>query len=112
MRALLQVMTVLAGASVVGLAATMAWEAHEALGLAIEAFSVPPDLARTGLTGQVAAPAASSTSCRSCRRNRQWDRPSQSCSSDWGRVFKVEIPELCRSWVALARHCLRGRGVR
>jgi tetratricopeptide (TPR) repeat protein len=93
MKALLQVMTAFAGAAVVAVVAAMAWDAHEAHGLAIEAFSVPPDLARTGLTGQVAASrfldklqALQSATAKS-------DRPSQSYSSDWGRDFKVEIPD-------------------
>ncbi|HEY2359001.1 MAG TPA: hypothetical protein VGH86_16225, partial [Phenylobacterium sp.] len=93
MRALLQVMTALAGAAVVGLVGAMAWEAHEARGLAIEAFSVPPDLARTGLTGQVAASRFLDKLQVLQTATAQSDRPSQSYSSDWGRDFKVEIPE-------------------
>ncbi|HZZ68423.1 MAG TPA: hypothetical protein VFE18_09635 [Phenylobacterium sp.] len=55
MRALLQMMTALAGTAVVALIGAMVWQAHGQHGLEIEAFSVPPDLARGGLTGQVAA---------------------------------------------------------
>ena len=93
MRALLQTMTALAGAAVVGVVATMAWEAHEAHGLAIEAFSVPPDLARTGLTGQVAASRFLDKLQVLQSATAQSDRPSQSYSSDWGRDVKVEIPD-------------------
>lgn len=93
MRALLQVMTALAGAAVVALAASMAWEAHNAHGLAIEAFSVPPDLARTGLTGQVAASRFLDKLQVMQTATAQSDRPSQSYRSDWGEDFKVEIPQ-------------------
>jgi tetratricopeptide (TPR) repeat protein len=93
MRALLQVMTALAGAAVVALVGTMAWAAHEAHGLAIESFSVPPDLAKTGLTGQVAAGRFLDRLQALQTATSQSDRPSQSYSSDWGRDFKVEIPE-------------------
>jgi hypothetical protein len=93
MRALLQVMTALAGVAVVALVGAMAWDAHAAHGLAIEAFSVPPDLARTGLTGQVAASRFLDKLQVLQTATTQSDRPSQSYSSDWGRDFKVEIPE-------------------
>jgi len=39
---------------VVGLGA-MLWQAHEDHSLVVEAFSVPPDMAKDGLTGQVVA---------------------------------------------------------
>ena len=93
MRALLQTMTALAGAAVVGVVATMAWAAHEAHGLAIEAFSVPPDLARTGLTGQVAASRFLDKLQVLQTATAQSDRPSQSYNNDWGQDFKVEIPD-------------------
>jgi len=93
LRALLQVMTAVAGAGVVALVGAMAWEAHAAHGLAIEAFSVPPDLARTGLTGQVAASRFLDKLQVLQTATAQSDRPSQSYSSDWGRDFKVEIPD-------------------
>jgi hypothetical protein len=93
MKALLQIMTAFAGAAVVALVGAMAWEAHEAHGLAIDAFSVPPDLARTGLTGQVAASRFLDRLQVLQTATAQSDRPSQSYSSDWGADFKVEIPQ-------------------
>ena len=53
LKALLQLMTVLVGLVIVAVIGVMAWHAHETSGLVIDAFSVPPDLARDGLTGQV-----------------------------------------------------------
>jgi tetratricopeptide (TPR) repeat protein len=92
MRALLQIMTAMVGAVVVALVATMAWQAHEAHGLVIEAFSVPPDLARTGLTGQVAA-SRFLDKLQELQTLTTSARPSQSYATDWGSDFKVEIPE-------------------
>jgi tetratricopeptide (TPR) repeat protein len=93
MKALLQVMTALAGVGVVALVGAMAWQAHEAHGLAIDAFSVPPDLARSGLTGQVAASRFLDKLQVLQTATALSDRPNQSYSSDWGADFKVEIPE-------------------
>jgi tetratricopeptide (TPR) repeat protein len=93
MKGLLQLMTALVGAGVVALVGAMAWQAHEAHGLAIEAFSVPPDLARPGLTSQVAASRFLDKLQVLQTATAQSDRPSQSYSSDWGADFKVEIPQ-------------------
>jgi tetratricopeptide (TPR) repeat protein len=93
MKAALQVLTMLVGLAIAGGLGLMAWQAHEAHGLVVDAFSVPPDLARDGLTGQVAAArfldklqalqAATATS----------DRPAQSFQNNWDSEIKVEIPE-------------------
>src|SRR6185312_392459 len=93
MKALLQIMTAVIGAAVVVLIATMAWQAHEAHGLVIEAFSVPPDIARTGLTGQVAAGRFLDKLQELQVGTSHSSRPSESYASDWGSDFKVEIPE-------------------
>ncbi len=55
MRAAIQVLTVLVGLAIATAVGAMAWRAHEDHGLRIEAFSVSPDLAQKGLTGQVVA---------------------------------------------------------
>ena len=82
---------------VVGLAAAtgvalLVWEAARSNGLIIEPFSVPPDLATRGLTGEVVAGQMldrlivmqdATTSGRS----------PQSYANNWGDNLKVEIPE-------------------
>jgi hypothetical protein len=93
MKALLQVMTALVGAGVVVLIASMAWTAHEAKGLVIEAFSTPPDLAQSGLTGQVAASRFLDQLQTLQSATATSDRPAESYESNWGSDFKVEIPE-------------------
>ncbi len=52
---LLRVATVAVGMAVVASAAFMVWDAAHSSGLLIEPFSVPPDLAARGLTGEVVA---------------------------------------------------------
>jgi len=93
MRSLLQVMTVLVGVAVALVIGAMAWQAHEAHGLVIEAFSVPPDLARGGLTGQVAAGRFLDKLQGMQAVTANSDRPAQSYESNWGSDFKVEIPD-------------------
>jgi tetratricopeptide (TPR) repeat protein len=92
MKAALQVMTAAVGLAVVVWIAAMAWQAHEDHGVAIEAFSVPPDLAARGLTGQVAA---SQLLDRLALLQQQTatSRPASSYANDWGGDIKVEIPE-------------------
>ena len=93
LRALLQLMTVLVGFCIMALIAAMAWEAHEASGLAIDAFSVPPDLVRDGLTGQIAAGRFLDKLQALQAAAANSDRPSQSLQDDWSSEIKVEIPE-------------------
>ena len=93
MKALLQMLTAIVGAAIVLLVAVLAWQAHEAHGLAIDAFSVPPDLARTGLTGEVAASRFLDKLQALQRATAKSDRPPQSYETNWGSDFKVEIPD-------------------
>src|SRR5437868_12741946 len=51
----LKAMTALIGFAIAGALAFMIWNASSSGGLVIEPFSVPPDLAARGLTGQVVA---------------------------------------------------------
>jgi tetratricopeptide (TPR) repeat protein len=92
-KALLQVLTVAVGLGVVVLIGSMAWDAHEDHGLVVEAFSVPPDLAHNGLTGQVAASRFLDKLQALQTATEESDRPSQSYHGNWGSDIKVEIPE-------------------
>jgi tetratricopeptide (TPR) repeat protein len=93
LKALLQIMTVLVGLAIVALIGVMAWQAHETSGLVIDAFSVPPDLARDGLTGQVAAGRFLDKLQVLQAATANSERPAQSFQDDWGSEIKVEIPE-------------------
>ena len=94
MKALLQMMTALVGAGAVALVAAMIWQAHEQHGLEIEAFSVPPDLARGGLTGQVAASRFLDRLQALQTATEDSDRPVQSYVGNCQEAdVKVEIPQ-------------------
>jgi tetratricopeptide (TPR) repeat protein len=92
MKAALQVLTACVGLTLVCVVATMAWQAHEDRGVSIEAFSVPPDLAQRGLTGQVVA---SELLDRLSELQAQTvtARPTSTYADDWGDDIKVAIPE-------------------
>ena len=89
----LQAFGVIVGAVLVIGVGVMAWQAHEDHGLVIDAFSVPPDLARDGLTGQVAAGRFLDKLEALQIATSGSDRPTQSFQNDWGAQIKVEIPE-------------------
>ncbi|MFI4950998.1 MAG: tetratricopeptide repeat protein [Caulobacterales bacterium] len=92
-KALLQMMTAVVGVGVMLLVGAMVWHAHEQHGLEIEAFSVPPDLARSGLTGQVAAGRFLDKLQALQTATENSDRPSESYEGNWGSDVKVEIPQ-------------------
>ena len=92
MKAMLQVMTAGVGLAVVAVIAVLAWQAHEDHGLTIAAFSVPPDLAGRGLTGQVVA-ARVLDRLSELQAETVSSRPASTYAENWGDDIKVEIPE-------------------
>ena len=78
--------------AVLGGIGIMVWSAAHADGLVIESFSVPPDIAARGLTGQVVAEeildglTEIQTATVSSRTGRAY-------AGSWGDDIKVEIPE-------------------
>jgi len=93
-------------ATVVGIGvAMMIRDAIDARGVIIEPFSVPPDLAQRGLTGEVIAQQVldqianiqTEASARSAR-------PASSYSSTWGTNIKVEVPTTGVSFGELRRY--------
>ena len=101
-KAALQVMTAAVGLAVVIGVTAMAWEAHEDHGLVIEAFSVPPDLAKDGLTGQVVA-ARFLDRLQAMQRATSSERPAASYENNWGSEIKVEIPQTGLSFSEVER---------
>jgi tetratricopeptide (TPR) repeat protein len=78
--------------AVVLIIAGAVWSAAHEDGLVIEAFSVPPDLANSGLTGQaVAAKLQDKLSAMQAATGSA--RPAESYSNNWGNDIKVEIPD-------------------
>jgi len=72
-------------------AALTVWSATQEDGVVIEAFSVPPDMAAQGLTGQgVAAKLQDKLSAMQAATDSA--RPAASYSNNWGGDIRVEIP--------------------
>ncbi len=61
-------------------------------GLVVEAFSVPPDMVRDGLTGEVVA-TRFLDKLQAMQTATASDRPADSYQYNWGSDIKVEIPE-------------------
>jgi tetratricopeptide (TPR) repeat protein len=83
---------------------------HDALtdhGLVVEAFSVPPDMARDGLTGEVVA-TRFLDKLQAMQTATASDRPADSYQYNWGSDIKVEIPETGLELRALSKY-LRNR---
>jgi tetratricopeptide (TPR) repeat protein len=89
---ILQGMTAVVGLAVAGSIGVMAWQAHQDHGLVVAPFSVPPDLAQRGLTGQVVASRVLDR-LRELQTQTVTGRPASTYANDWGDDIKVEIPE-------------------
>ena len=92
MRGMLQIMAVaIVGLVVIAIGAAV-WRAHEDNGVVIEAFSVPPDMAARGLTGQVIATKLQDRLTALQNATYSFRAPS-SYANNWGNDIKVQIPE-------------------
>jgi tetratricopeptide (TPR) repeat protein len=92
MRAGLRVFVILV-ATVVGIGVLiMIRDAIADHGLVVEAFSVPPDMVRDGLTGEVVA-TRFLDKLQAMQTATMSDRPADSYQYNWGSDIKVEIPE-------------------
>jgi tetratricopeptide (TPR) repeat protein len=90
---LLRLATGVMGLAIAGALGFMVWQASQSNGLLIEPFSVPPDLAGRGLTGQViAAKVLDRLTLLQSQTNTA--RPAKSYSNAWDdHGIKLEIPE-------------------
>lgn len=103
MSVVLRVLTVVVGLGLaVGVGAFVA-SASSASGLVIEPFSVPPDMARNGVTGEVVA---NQLLDRLVRLDAQTDsvRAPSTYDNDWRGKVKVEIPQIGISLGELNRY--------
>jgi hypothetical protein len=89
---MLRVATAVVGLAVASGIALMVRDASRSSGLLIEPFSVPPDLAARGLTGEVVA-ARFLDKLKAMQAATGSDRPANSFQNNWGSEIKVEIPE-------------------
>ncbi|HEY1876377.1 MAG TPA: hypothetical protein VGG66_02870, partial [Rhizomicrobium sp.] len=102
---LLRLATAVVGIVVAAGLALMVWDASHSRGLLIEPFSVPPDMANRGLTGEVVA--AQLLDRLAILEKSESSRSTQSYANNWGNDIKVEIPETGVSISELQRF-LRG----
>jgi hypothetical protein len=88
----LQGATALVGLAVVIALGAMAWSASREHGVVVEAFSVPPDLAARGLTGQVVA-GKFLDDLQKMQAQTSTNRAPSTYVNNWSGEVKVEIPE-------------------
>ena len=84
----------------------MVWNAAHSEGLIIESFSVPPDMAAKGITGQIVASQVLDQ-VTAIQNVTNVARPAKSYANNWGDDLKVEIPDTGMS-VGEAYRFLRG----
>ena len=87
----LKFLTIIVGLAVAGGFGLLVWDAAHSKGLTIEPFSVPPDLATRGLTGEVIA--SQMIDKLTHMTKSESSRSVQSYANNWGNNIKVEIPE-------------------
>ena len=92
MRGVLQMMAAAVAVLIVFAIGAAVWGAHEADGVVIEAFSVPPDLAGKGLSGQVIATRLQDRLAALQAATFSLRAPS-SYANNWGDDIKVQIPD-------------------
>ncbi len=88
----LKVLTGFVGLAIAAGVALMIWDAAHSQGLIIEQFSVPPELAAKGLTGQVVA-SQIQDQLTAMQAVTGTSRPAKSYANNWGNDIRVEIPE-------------------
>jgi tetratricopeptide (TPR) repeat protein len=83
--------TIIVTALAIALAAAV-WSAAHDNGLVVEPFSVPPDLAQRGLTGEVVA-ARLLDRLSALQAQTASNRAASSYANNWGSDIKVQIPD-------------------
>jgi tetratricopeptide (TPR) repeat protein len=76
----------------VGLISTTLWKAAHDDSLVIQAFSVPPDMAARGLSGETIASQVQDR-LAAIQEKTLTSRPASSYASNWGDDVKVQIPD-------------------
>jgi tetratricopeptide (TPR) repeat protein len=88
----LEVSAAAVGLALVCFIGALLWNAAHDDGLIVESFSVPPDLAARGLTGQVVA-TQMLDNLSGLQAKTVSTRAPSSYANDWGNDLKVEIPD-------------------
>jgi len=93
LRLTLEVSAALVVLGFVGVGVASLWKAAHSDGLVIESFTVPPDLATKGFSGDVVATTLLDKLNIIQEAIPNLSRPGRSVSGGWGDDIKVEIPE-------------------
>jgi len=99
---LLQGLGIGVGAAILLILIVAAWRAHADRSLVIDVFSVPPELAQNGLTGEVVA-TRFLDKLQSLQTATESDRPANTFQNNWGEEIKLEIPETGLRWTELEK---------
>jgi len=91
MRGVLYVVGVIVALAVLAALGAFVWNAARSTALVIEAFSVPPDFAGRGLTGEVIAGKVLDR-LQTFQAQTQSNRAASSYANNWGNDIKVQIP--------------------
>ena len=101
----------LAALAVVGVLATMVWNASQDRSLVIQAFNAPPELEARGLTGEVIA-AKLLDRLAEIDANADSLRAPETFRNDWGDDIQIEIPQTGVSIGELDRYLRQWLGKR
>ena len=99
----LQILVALGASALLLFVGGLVWQAATDKGLVVEAFSVPPDMAAQGITGEVVA-GQLEDKLSALQAATDSARAQASYSNDWGHEIKVEIPETGVSISELQRY--------
>src|SRR5579863_3945147 len=88
----LEVSAAAVGVAIVCFLAAVVWNAAHADGLVIESFSVPPEMAARGLTGQVVA-TQMLDKLNGMQNDSSSIRAAKSYANNWGNNIEVQIPD-------------------
>ena len=99
----LQILVALGASALLLFVGGLVWQAATDKGLVVEAFSVPPDMAAQGITGEVVA-SQLEDKLSALQAATDSARAQASYSNDWGHEIKVEIPETGVSISELQRY--------
>ncbi|MGD0189981.1 MAG: hypothetical protein ABSD74_04490 [Rhizomicrobium sp.] len=113
MKGAFQILLVVLGVLLLIVIGAVVWNASRSNGLVIDAFTVPPDLAARGITGQVVADKMLDDLDVLQKTSRSTLTPAN-VTNDWTNDIRVEIPEtgislgeayrLLRNWLGNDRH--------
>jgi len=92
MRGVLYIFGVVVALAVMVALGAFVWAAADSRALVVEAFSVPPDFANKGLTGEVIASRVLDR-LQAFQGETQSNRAPSSYANNWGNDIKVQIPD-------------------